>query len=99
MEDIVLELQEAFDRSAQELRVSQPISNIFIFIFGFDFNVVFVPLRGESFGNWPVPSLVFPLLNVLEVEARVVEGSIGDEGILIGEGVSGIGHFIVPWEA
>lgn len=88
MEDIVFKFQETVHRSTQEFRVSQSISNILIFIFGFDFNIVFVSFGGECFGGRPISPFVFPFLNMLEVDSRVVEGSVSDVGIFICECVN-----------
>ena len=64
--------------------MAQSVSDILILFFRFQLNIVLVALGVEVFGDWSVGSLMFPLLNVLEV-VFFVEGGVGDESIFISE--------------
>ncbi len=64
--------------------MTQSVSNVLVLLFWFDFNVVLVTFWVEMFGDWSVESLLLPLLDVLEV-VFFMEGSVGDESVLIGE--------------
>lgn len=53
-----------------------------VFLFGFEFDIIFVAFPVEVLSNWPVESFLFPLLNVLEVVFQV-EGGVSNESVFV----------------
>lgn len=84
MINIVFQLEQPLDWGSQKLRMTKPVSNILIFVFRFNVDIVFVPFSTEMLGDWPVPSLVLPLCDMFKI-ILLIERGIGNKPILIGK--------------
>lgn len=62
--------------------MTESISDILIFLFGFYFNIIFISFIIEMFSDWSVKSFSFPLSDMLEV-VLLMEWSISDKSIFV----------------
>ena len=86
MVDIFLEFEESVHGGAEKLGVSQPVSDVLVFLFWLDGDVVLVAFAVVVVaGDGPVESFLLPLDDVLEGDF-LVPGGVGDEPVFVGEG-------------
>ena len=98
MVKIFFESEKSLEGSSEKFRMAQSISNPLVFLFWFDGNIVFVAFSVivvTSDGS--VESFLFPLNDVLECVVGV-EGSVGDESILVIESPDSLVHDISALE-
>lgn len=99
MVDILLELKEPVNWGSEELRMSQSIGDVLVFLLWLDGDIVLVSLAVVVVvGDWPVQSLLLPLHDVFELRLLVPRG-IGDKPVLVLEGPLGFFGEISPWES
>lgn len=86
MVDIFFQLEESVHGGAEELGMTQPVSNVLVFLFGLDGDVVFVAFAVVVVASdRSVESFLFPFDYVLEGNF-LIPGGIGDEPVFVGEG-------------
>ena len=86
MVDILFEFEESVDRSSKKFRMAQSVSYIGIFLFRFDWYIVFVALSMVIVvSHRSVQSFTFPFDDMWEGNLFIPRG-ISDEAILVGEG-------------
>lgn len=92
--DVLLQLEQAIDGGAKELRVSEPVCHVFVLLLGLDSDIVLIALTVVIVaGNGAVEALLLPLHDVFEL-GFFVPGSVSDEAVLVLEGPTDLlGHF------
>ena len=86
MIDILLEFQQPVEGSPKELRMAEPVRDVLVLFFRFDWDVIFVALAVVVVaGDGPMQAVSLPLLDVLEGH-WLVPDRVPHEPVLVGEG-------------